>query len=340
MNNLDTEYKKKYFKYKAKYLQLLSQIAGNSQENVTLVVSHQGRLKCMLSNLFHIELDKKFQNCCIIKLVLEPSNEKVSKYTLSMPYYGELTTTGLDQDKINSLVGNHYNNTNQFKDENGTIKLDLELTQKQIIYFVRHGDGTHLKAKREKTKAIAFMKAFVGAENELTDANLTTEGINQAQASGYKLNELLGETNINQIFVSDLRRTLQTAKGLLEKIDSKKINTKEVIVLPCIHELDFKKESKCDKCGDKCPFNCKNCDALQGVLLPENTPSVTNTILSNLIEKKNEEYREFTLNRKKFTVNWEVYKEFYKGTRKDNSHDRSHCQNESVLKLILKNINK
>jgi len=105
------------------------------------------------------------------------------------------------------------------------------------FYLVRHGDGIHNKAKADGKKGIFGPN--------LIDAELTLDGKSQAIEAGNKLKSLLGHTPIDYLFASDLKRTRQTLEGVLGQgilLSNPKSN---VIILPCSHELDYKKNS-CD----------------------------------------------------------------------------------------------
>jgi broad specificity phosphatase PhoE len=255
MNNID--YKSKYIKYKLKYLDLIKQHAG-TDPIIVLLCSHQGRLACLIHAIIGKKLDKKFKNCCIIKLSKIGDN-----ISLEIVYEGELVfdkckdAPEICQKKIDDENKKYYNNSFQFElDEQAKKKIKYFFLDKNIIiYMVRHGDGEHLALKRKGFFA-KFSKnikdRFTSSDEQiLRDARLTSEGITQAVRAGDALADLLGDTRIDSIFFSDLRRTRETIEAMLssQKIDAAKIpNT--AIVLPCSHEVDYKQDGRdCDGKG-------------------------------------------------------------------------------------------
>ena len=93
-------------------------------------------------------------------------------------------------------------------------------------------------------------------------------------------------------------------------------------MLPCSHELDYKKDGKCDG-GFQLTLledeNKMNCDI-------NNKDTKTNNPLCYTIVEVG----------KPITINWDYYKAFYNNkTRYDNDKDRLHCSHTSMISLTI-----
>jgi broad specificity phosphatase PhoE len=233
-------FKDKYLKYKIKYLNYLNLKTqfGSGNTYTSIIVTHNGKLRCLLDKLGfsdnenHNTREKKFMNCVILKLeitsnqmsikMIDQGNlSKDDKYSLK-PYF-----TTFDKILDNGLpeVGNN----------------------KFIFYLIRHGDGTHNKAK------------IRGTNEKIIDPSLTKIGEEQCIEVGRKLSAHLenwtldpqgkaANSEVNFLFVSELVRTRQSLYYILKGgIDFKPIYEKfnKVIVLPCSREIVYLTDS-CD----------------------------------------------------------------------------------------------
>ena len=246
MNIID--YKNKYIKYKIKYLDLIKQNAGADDTKVVLLCSHQGRLACLIHALTGNKLEKNLQNCSIVKLSI--INDSIS---LEIVYVGEIICDGVCSIAENNK---YYQEKFQFTlNEIAKKKIKNIFSNNVVIYMVRHGDGEHLVLKRKGVfaKIGQNIKDRYKSSDEkiLRDARLTEDGKKQAQRAGDELNCLLDNDSIDFIFFSDLERTRQTIAEMLSKIESNKISKNvRTIVLPCSHEVGYKKDgSNCDGIG-------------------------------------------------------------------------------------------
>jgi broad specificity phosphatase PhoE len=253
MNIID--YKDKYIKYKIKYLDLIKQYAGTYDTKVVLLCSHQGRLACLIHALTGNKLEQNFKNCCIIKL-----SKIEDVFSLEIVYEGEFVFECNDNktacEKKATEEGKYYkNNENLLNPKAKDIIQDLFPNNNVVIYMVRHGDGEHLALKRKGVFAKIGQNISDRVKSSdkkiLRDARLTNEGKKQAQNAGEELNCLLDNNSIDFIFFSDLERTRQTIAEMLSKIESNKISDNvRTIVLPCSHEVGYKKDgSNCDGIG-------------------------------------------------------------------------------------------
>jgi len=231
------KYKIKYLnylnlKYKIKdlnYLNLKNNQIGSGNVFTSIIVTHNGKLRCLLDKLgFSDDKDydvrkKKFMNCVILKL--EITSKQMS---IKMIDEGDLSKD------------DNYSMKPYFTSFDKTLNHGLEEAEnnKFIFYLIRHGDGYHNKAK------------IRGTNQKIKDPSLTKIGEEQCIRAGQKLSAYLvsQDPQVNFLFVSELVRTRQTLIKILEGgVNFKPINEKfnQVIVLPCSRELIY---------------NSKNCD--------------------------------------------------------------------------------
>ncbi len=219
-------FRDKYLKYKIKYLNYLNlnnKQIGSGNIFTSIIVTHNGKLRCLLDKLgfsdqgnYNVR-ERKFMNCVILKLeitfnqmsikMIDPGNlSKDDKYSLK-PYF-----TSFDKTLDYGLVEAENN--------------------KFIFYLIRHGDGYHNKAKIRGTK------------QKIKDPSLTKIGEEQCIQVGKKL----GDLQVNFLFVSELVRTRQSLIKILEGgVSYEPINEKfnKIIVLPCSREIVYNSDS-CD----------------------------------------------------------------------------------------------
>lgn len=337
---METEWRDKYLKYKIKYNQLKKLIGSaknidiNKKQVNSIIVSHNGRLRCLI-NLFQDGLgDVGFQNCAILKLVLNKESCE-----LSLIYSGSLVENYKNSNLNNSsnIIGGgekHYivpddknikssgilfnpiSNPDMLK----ILKIkpeDLE-DKEYIFYLIRHGDGIHNKAKAEGKKGLI--------NPSLLDAELTLEGKNQAKQAGIFLKSFLQNTSIDNLFASDLKRTIQTLEGVLSQGIILTNPKQNVVILPCSHELD--------KIGTNCDKNQLNILSYENKMncetnLPCNPTSKTTDYCSSIIKSATDG---------SLCLNWNFYNLFYDGKSRSNmafGSKRFHCRDTSMLSMGL-----
>jgi hypothetical protein len=166
---------------------------------------------------------------------------------------------------------------------------------KIVYYLIRHGQGTHNVTSGATKK---YNQVFGEA-----DAELTNIGIQQASDVGDKLADLLRDTTVNYIFVSDLIRTQQTAATLYKQLSSKDVNvTKKLVVIPCSHELTYSRQG---------------CDGNQWGVPKEN--------MTNCIQNKDCQRMVYDI-----PVDWSLYNAFYNGTRRSGTSDNK-CRTTNMI---------
>lgn len=334
------DYKEKYLKYKKKYL-LLQELVGSAQTYygsthttgrtyTSIIVTHNSRMRCLLDSLgfsgpnAKSKVDtkkKKFMNCAVLELIVNMDEIKAE-----LLVKGDLAGEG-KEDKyftsINTIVKEHkittYGNT-------------------FIFYVVRHGHGKHNLAKDlgSVNKALQTVTGSLKDpdltnEDDKKKHHLTSSGEEQAIKAGKELFRQRPGLKIDFLFASDLKRTRQTLYKFLEGIlfenskdflfeNSKDFfkrnsmstvpqilnpNIKSVTILPCAHELNYGKNG---------------CDGKQWLpTAQENTMTCAGTGTSC---GKNGDYCSSIPpiprdpNPYNLCLNWELYNEFYDGTRK------------------------
>lgn len=232
-----------------------------SQVKKILVITHQNRIKDFFKRDFGIDEDNfhRLKNGAIIKLAISKHSAKAT-----MHHYGEIGDLNIKKKKkylkklhtyFSDITEKHpYGfrwNDIDTKQETSKTPVWLQYIDDDIeVYIVRHGEGTHNVS--EKT----------------LDPVLTDSGKEQAKRSGDTVRHIQFDT----VFCSNLHRTRETFTYM-------GLPNKEMVVLPCIHELSigtdgskrqalssfFSKENKA-VCGDKEIKNCaKDCCEIAGI---------------------------------------------------------------------------
>ena len=336
---MEANFYQKYIKYKAKYNDLRRLIGGQVPPTpktiVSLVGTHNGRIRCLVDSLnLGYDTKAKFKNCAILKLTISQNN-----FSISLEYNGELSHTenGKTKDKYfvrpvpvhiqrivetsvlssNEVVFQPFVTSDNAKLAQVIQSLNLKNADLQnynyTFYIIRHGDGEHNKAKVDGTK---LAKTLSG---ELEDAKLTLEGVNQATEAGNALvNFILNGSIVDYLFASDLIRTRQTLKKIYDIVKPKSgIKNEKIYIVPCLHELDFKKSNV-----NPITKQSQNCDAQQ---------------FGQAIENKNKCPR--TLSKDKYCPDtdglpndWTNYFDFYgNGTRTAPGMRKKQCRNTNAF---------
>jgi broad specificity phosphatase PhoE len=306
---MDINYKQKYLKYKYKYLQLQQQ--GGEQNTVnSLLVTHNGRIRCLLDSINMGAIDKntgkeiRFMNCCILLLSITKNG-----YKLSLEYEGNLAEDSVKKAKNEGRK--YYSQTNnddifvKFEDqESSNTSLFKDIGDKTYnFYIIRHADGLHNSMDWKK-------KIY---SSDVTDAVLSEEGIKQANEA----KQFLKTPKIDYLYVSDLKRTRQTLAILIEGKDE--IKATEVVVLPCAHELDYIKGGLCD--GNQ---------GAKGAFSYENKPKCST-------DKSKCDEACCTVNN--LPINWSFYSAFYgNGTRISHGQNAKRCRDTNMIQQAFEHM--
>lgn len=275
---------------------------------VSIIATHQARIRCLLRQLFQLERKiHRFMNGAILRIEMNP-NEKRG-ITCSLVHQGELGESKPDKTYyVTDIVGNE---ANFIPLKFGTILIENEYTQSlvsnldkpYIFYLIRHGQGTHNVLK-------GFKKKFASVSGD-NDAKLTELGIEQAMNTGRAMMSNSEFRSANYLFSSDLTRTIQTL--FYVAIGSQLlIQNKQIIVLPCAHELNY--------IGNASGLSCDG-SSKQMIQGNENKSSCATIGSPNCLKEFNG-----------YTINWHYYSEFYSnGTRLKSGPNRRHCRNTLML---------
>ncbi len=332
---MENIWEKKYLKYKLKYINLKNLIGAakydskidpnTSQQINSIIVTHNGRLRCLMDLLGYENVSKnKFKNCAILKIVIDGTE---CEYSVDLIYSGELASGPIKQngggksDKY-YVTEKEIPNEKEIKFECKTGNIDkLKLTKDDVgnntfvFYIIRHGDGEHNKAKEERHKVWSTLFT-----NKILDAKLTPNGIDQAKRAGESLKIQLNRDEIDYLFTSDLIRTRQTLESVINQGIILSKPESKVIILPCSHELDY---------------NPEGCDGNKSVVSVENSVSCK-------LEKDNKEYYcskiKYGDGGSIISLDWDFYKLFYNYKQKaymSSSKDRFKCRNTSMLSMAL-----
>ena len=144
------------------------------------------------------------------------------------------------------------------------------LLEGKTFFIIRHAQGIHNVNKTDK---------WLNSSRYL-DAPLTEDGKNQAYTAGVKLKNWLDTrkmqllpSEIAMFFVSDLERTHQTCREILQVLYPESPEKRMMYVLPCLHELnsgcdkDMKNMVKMSENQIRCnPLTDNGCDATEDVV--------------------------------------------------------------------------
>lgn len=238
----------------------------------------------------------RFQNCAILKLVISPekaelemiysgelNDKEKSKTKKSKPYF--ISPVDFASLKVDGVIhkGTPIEYSPTALEKEGFLeykmprKIDPEdidkvrvalklppLDAEYVFYLIRHGQAQH-----NQSGVFGLSKTLgLSLDTSITDepalpGKIPQSGKFQAQRAGEFLNTM-GVT-IDEFFVSDLIRTLQTTYEIQKALGIKK----QCIVLPCASELSEKGEGGlCDQATSSAFLNKKK-------IARENYPSCT-----------------------------------------------------------------
>lgn len=178
-----------------------------------------------------------------------------------------------------------------------------------VFYLIRHGQAAHNLLKGFKNKLMTQ-----GFGSTYKDTSLTLAGVAQAIEIGKILKSILGPNKIDYLFASDLKRTRQTLYNILKEFDDDSLlQRKQIIILPCSHEVSYTAN--------------KNCDANQGYITPNENISLCNPF-------KNDKLCQ---NEAGNTASWNYYTRFYgTGTRKTpGKYKPQQCRDTDMIKQAI-----
>lgn len=255
----------------------------------------------------------RFKNGCILEF-------KVNKDTIqvNLVYDGEVDEEKPDyvyyvsNDSIpDPKVADGKYKTTLFKPINipNVIYQNVSPGINYVFYLIRHGQAAHNLLKGFKNKLMTQ-----GFGSTYKDTSLTQAGVGQAIEIGKILKSMLGTNKIDYLFASDLKRTRQTLYNILKEFDDDSLlQRKQIIILPCSHEVSYTAN--------------KNCDANQGYITPNENISLCNPF-------KNDNHCQ---NEAGNTASWNYYTRFYgTGTRKTpGKYKPQQCRDTDMIKQAI-----
>jgi phosphohistidine phosphatase SixA len=236
----------------------------NSNKIVSLLVSHNSRMQCLLKEILKTKngyTKTRFQNCAIVCMELR----KNTPLSINLVYQGELDEDdkySKPNEKVtNKKKGYYFLDMTQtrylkiekkeFSTESCNTESNVKLCNKllscicsrtgtqsvnfkniinnfdnttYVFYIIRHAEGFHNTLEKSEK----FKASFIN-RNSLKDPKLSYQGINQSINAGNELYKILMERkdyNINYLFVSDLVRTRMTLALICYTIYENKVMNK------------------------------------------------------------------------------------------------------------------
>jgi hypothetical protein len=301
---------------------------GNEKKSDSIIETNINKLKTLFQkkkvNDEVEEVEKRFKNCSIlgisinkntgihIELVyggeLDPSENKGGR-TYYIANDGEKTRESPVTEVVFTNINTHMNRLELTSTifENGV--------DEYFFYIGRHGQAQHnLKY----------------ATHLITDTDVTVFGQQQAFNAGKKLGEILKLKNekIDYVFASDLMRTRQTIQFMLDGMNN--YIPKEIIILPCSHELKYSLHENCDKPPSFLLFSLK-------LTTKENEPKCSNTTycVDTNIDNPESQCSHIDIHGNKYIpLNWTFYFDYNK-----NKMRNMDCSTTNMIKLAIEIIN-
>lgn len=264
-----------------------------------LIVTHNGRMRCILYDILlsvniNVNSRVKFKNCSIVRLKFRREYEMIYS-SLRCIYNGEITDYEKEGEYFDTNEIDYKFNDSDTRRILAKLNILPEDIEGEINFFiVRHGEGFH------NTVGL-FGKAIGVLSGDTQDALLSEEGYKQALNAGKFMESYLLENQIyiNNLFCSDLRRTMQTLGYMLLNMHHTLSDVNEIVVLPCSHELDPKEGGNCD--ARQLPFTA-----------PENQTSCKITEYDSDLQCESLSCYVYN-NKTRIPVNWKHYLDFYGG---------------------------
>lgn len=289
---------------------------------VSIIVSHQNRIKCFLNSFMKIKYG--LANCSIIKLTLSKDKDNI-RYDIELIYEG-----GGNIDKkyyapknknISSFIPfeDIHRVTNNFI---GINPKDIPDDTQFIFFIIRHGNSIH----NEYTTLTKIQSLY------RLDTTLTENGQREARDAGIFLRNYLQtyQLPIHMIFSSDLKRTRQTLTIIMSQLKSNRMTN--IVVLPCAHELHFRENGSEDD-------GLKSCDRkmisdLRGALAGENKMDC-DTVCNDFVDNQCCVVRYDDI---KLKVDWRYYNSFYDNKKRDSvyySKGKYTCTETNMIRNAL-----
>ena len=299
---------------------------------ISIIIGHSNRIKCILHNLLKYKNKiTHFKFGAIIRLEINKNG-----VFIELVNEGKMTKSDLDKYyRENPAISFYEGNIFKENIQLNNLKLNnLDLDNNYIFYIIRHSK-----------------KLYTSSNTIHSNYLLTNYGIKLSFTIGNNLLKILkqkNETNINYLFISELRRARLTMACIIYKLlnDSLiKIKYKKMIVIPCLYELNDIDDNYCRERTNN-PYDLiiikynKNNNNNNNKIYEEKIIYDLDNV--NVIINKNTTitiYNKLENIKKIIKTNWEYYLEFYNGIRNKFLHQKK-CVNINIIKTIINIINK
>lgn len=323
--------------------------------NVSIVATHQARIRCLLSQIFAKKLER-FKNGAVVRLEFKPRyvgvklvhsgelgpderkperkyyqrlgveipEEDVGRYTPRYFVDYEYTERGVTQDENyghirfdgNKIVMNIVK-SGFYTDTHKSFEIDTG-GNTYIFYLIRHGQAFHnVMGKAKKVGKTTLGKAgnSLGLHTNMYDPHLTKIGEDQAYNTGVALRSNNELKRANYLFCSDLYRTMQTLTSILIQSGFYRANPRK----RDIYVLPCSHELDYHKSG--------LCDGSGYFIGDENKSKCTDLSNDEKCVKLLDGYN----------IIWSEYKNFYDGTRGGlmNAYSRRRCRDNNVIGIAI-----
>ena len=320
---------------------------------ISIVITHQARIKCYLNNFINSKIHR-FMNGCILKITrhIDPRQAMTSKddqeqwvESIELIYNGMIDEAKPDYifyqingppQPIDSDEGNYK--TINFPELSRELSLqetkNYDSNSVYEFYVIRHGQAEHnikenwgiskqFSSNNRDTNLTSNPDNRMDGEKQAieTGKNLYDYLVKQKENDSYQEKEI--NLNIENIFVSDLKRTRQTLQniliGMFESNNLLKLGKSQnndninVSILPCSHELAY---PKCDN---------------------SNMPGAVENTMNCSIPDINAETacKKLIVKDRTIIFDWSKYIEFYgQGTRTRPGSKRQ-CKETNMISLAI-----
>ena len=298
----------------------------NSIDNdyICLIVSHNYRIQCFADKLLSGKTNERkirFKNAAILRLTIdleqgtfvlelvhdgELSDKEESAVSATRPYYTSINSIDNDGLVYFGQIDGNINKFNLLPEDLTKLKQKLK-SNKLVFYIVRHGQAEH-NEPGYNLQAKLHLKL---------DTSVTAPGQIQALNAATNLERILNGQQINEVFVSDLQRTWETAGPFFSK---NLVSTDTIIIDPCASEIETKGDGR-GNCDTK-SANKYDVQKLGRENYPACTPNACKTrVLGN----------------KTINIDWTLYSAFYQNKMRgfSNLKDIPNCKSTNMIAMAV-----
>ena len=295
---------------------------------VVVLSSHQSRLLCELRGLEFLNENNnkeiRFKNGAVLKFMIrKKAKESNCTCAVDLVHDGELSKPKSGEEAKGDYK-KLLKGTKPYFVKDRPVDNELDGSYKfipEVKHDVNANEKLGITTNDEFNLDIFLIRHGEGTHNVTkmkvlhTSAGLTQNGEVQAKHTGEALTQIipnfreLHDKNLLYLCASDIKRAIQTMTIVKEKLS---MPDKHIYVIPCSHEISAKKPP------------CDGSDSKVGLSSRGENEGASNDYLT------------------KANVNIDMYKEFYKGIRRDHKTGikRQHCVDTTMFKQIIKMVQK